>query len=205
MKKLLYIMDPMCSWCWAFSPTVEAVQETFPKLPIQFIMGGLAADSEAPMPKEQQQAIRSIWEHIEETTGTQFNFDFWTQCLPRRSTWRACRAVIIAEQLSPGSAARMAHAIQHAYYLQAHNPSDSETLIPLADSLGINPSDFASLLDAQKTQQTLQEHMSLARQLEASGFPALRLFDGEKTFRLSDGYSKPDRIIKALHQLGASE
>lgn len=205
MKKLLYIMDPMCSWCWAFSPTVEAIQETFPKLPIQFIMGGLATDSEAPMPKEQQQAIRSIWEHIEETTGTQFNYDFWTQCLPRRSTWRACRAVIIAEQLSPGSAARMAHAIQHAYYLHAHNPSDSETLIPLAESLDINPSDFASLLDAQKTQQTLQEHMSLARQLEASGFPALRLFDGEKTFRLSDGYSKPDRIIKALHQLGASE
>lgn len=205
MKKLLYIMDPMCSWCWAFSPAIEAIQEAFPKLPVQFIMGGLAADSEAPMPKQQQQAIRSIWVSIEETTGTQFNYDFWTQCIPRRSTWRACRAVIIAEQLIPGSAALMAHAIQHAYYLEAQNPSDSKTLIPLAESLGINPSDFASLLDAQESQQTLQEHMNLAKQLKVSGFPALRFFDGEKVFRVSDGYSKPDMIINNLHQSGVSE
>lgn len=205
MKKLLYVMDPMCSWCWAFSPTLEAIKHTFPNLPVQFIMGGLATDSEAPMPKEQQQTIRSTWQHIEENTGTQFNYDFWTQCSPRRSTWRACRAIIVAEQLNPGSADQMANAIQHAYYLHAKNPSDSETLIALAESLGINASDFATLIDAQSTQQTLQEHMNLARQLDVSGFPALRFFDGTKVFRLSDGYSKPDLIIKELHKLGANE
>ncbi|WP_372738844.1 DsbA family protein [Neptunomonas sp.] len=205
MKKLLYIMDPMCSWCWAFSPTAEAIKQTFPNLAVEFIMGGLAADSDSPMPKEQQKTIRSIWQHIEESTGTKFNYDFWTQCSPRRSTWRACRAVIVAEQLSPGSAAQMANAIQQAYYLNAQNPSDSETLIRLAESLGINASDFAPLIDAQSTQQTLQEHMALSRQLNVSGFPALRFLDGEKVIRLSDGYSKPDRIIKELHQLGANE
>ena len=205
MKKLLYIMDPMCSWCWAFSPTLEAIKHTFPNLPVEFIMGGLAADSEAPMPMEQQQTIRSIWQHIEESTGTQFNYDFWTQCSPRRSTWRACRAVIVAEQLSPGSATQMANAIQHAYYLNAQNPSDIETLIPLAESLDINTADFTTLIDAQNTQQALQEHMTLARQLNVSGFPALRFFDGEEMIRLSDGYSKPDRIIKELHRLEANE
>lgn len=205
MKKLLYIMDPMCSWCWAFSPTLEAIKHTFPNLPVQFIMGGLAADSETPMPKEQQQTIRSIWQHIEESTGTKFNYEFWTQCSPRRSTWRACRAVIVAEQLKPGSADQMANAIQHAYYLNAQNPSDSETLIPLAKSLGIDASDFAALIDTQNTQQTLQEHMAFARQLNVSGFPALRFFDDEKVIRLSDGYTKPDIIIKELHKLAANE
>ncbi len=204
MKKLLYIMDPMCSWCWAFSPTVAAIQHSFPNLPVQFVMGGLAADSETPMPKEQQQTIRSIWQHIEVSTGTKFNYDFWTQCSPRRSTWRACRAVIVAEQLSPGSAAQMANAIQHAYYLNAQNPSDNETLIPLAESLGINASDFAALINAQSTQQKLQEHMAFARQLDVSGFPALRFVNGEKVIRLSDGYSKPDLIIRELHSLVSS-
>ena len=23
--RLLYVMDPMCSWCWGFAPVVEAL------------------------------------------------------------------------------------------------------------------------------------------------------------------------------------
>lgn len=205
MIKLLYIMDPMCSWCWAFSPTLEAIKHTFPSLPVEYIMGGLAADSETMMPQNQQNTIHAIWQHIEEKTATQFNYDFWTQCSPRRSTWRACRAVILAEQLKPGSAELMVSAIQHAYYLNAQNPSDTETLTLLAESLGINVLEFTSSLDSKSTQQKLQEQMSIAQQLDVNGFPALRFFDGEQFIIVSDGYGEPDGIIQQLQILAESK
>lgn len=26
-SRLLYVMDPMCSWCWGFAPVAEALVE----------------------------------------------------------------------------------------------------------------------------------------------------------------------------------
>jgi putative protein-disulfide isomerase len=191
-------MDPMCSWCWAFSPTIQAIEEQFPKLPIQYVMGGLAIDSESTMPLEQQKAIQSIWHQIEAKTGTQFNYDFWTQCTPRRSTWRACRAVIACEQLQPGSASTMAQAIQHAYYLEAKNPSDASTLTALAKSLGIDASIFSAQLDSQNMHQQLKEQMMLSQQLDVSGFPSLRIVTDQQAIRISDGYCSSEEVIKRL-------
>ncbi|SIS89822.1 DsbA family protein [Neptunomonas antarctica] len=197
--QLLYIMDPMCSWCWAFSPTLQTIEQTFPDLPIQYVVGGLAPDTDDLMPQEQQDMIRSIWQQIEARTETVFNYDFWTLCSPRRSTWRACRAILVAEQLKPGSAGVMAKAIQQAYYLVAKNPSDRETLIALAETLNINTTEFSALLDAPSTQQQFDDNLMLSRQLDVSGFPALRLLNQDKAIRISDGYSGPDAIIERLH------
>lgn len=196
--QLLYVMDPMCSWCWAFSPTIQAIKEHFPILTIQYVMGGLAADSDATMPLEQQSAIHSIWHQIEAKTGTQFNYDFWTHCTPRRSTWRACRAIIVAEQLQPGSASTMAQAIQQAYYLEAKNPSDRSTLITLAASIGIDSTEFSILLDVKDTHQQLKNHMMISQQLDVSGFPALRVAKDQQAIRISDGYCSSEEVIKRL-------
>lgn len=199
--QLLYVMDPMCSWCWAFSPTIQAIKKQFPELTIQYVMGGLAADSDSTMPLEQQKTIQSIWHQIETKTGTQFNYDFWTQCTPRRSTWRACRAIIVAEQLQPGSASTMAQAVQQAYYLEAKNPSDSSVLTALATSIGIDATEFAIQLDAENTHQQLKQHMMISQQLDVSGFPALRAVKDQQAIRVSDGYCSSEEVIKRLQEI----
>ena len=28
-KHFLYVADPMCSWCWGFSPVIDKIDETF--------------------------------------------------------------------------------------------------------------------------------------------------------------------------------
>ena len=46
--KLYYIHDPMCSWCWAFRPTLTKVLAELPAhIEVQYLVGGLAPDSDA--------------------------------------------------------------------------------------------------------------------------------------------------------------
>ena len=41
---LLYVADPMCSWCYGFSPVIGAVAGHFgDRLPVRLLMGGLRA------------------------------------------------------------------------------------------------------------------------------------------------------------------
>ena len=53
-KRLIYVHDPMCSWCWGFAETWQTLTEQLPAdMPVVRLLGGLAPDSDEPMTFEQ--------------------------------------------------------------------------------------------------------------------------------------------------------
>lgn len=96
--KLYYVHDPMCSWCWAFRPVWTEIAQALPRHVIaERLLGGLAPDSELPMPESMRAYIETTWRKIQEVAPeTPFNYEFWSRCKPRRPTYPACRAVIAA-------------------------------------------------------------------------------------------------------------
>ncbi|MBU2870009.1 DsbA family protein [Colwellia sp. E2M01] len=178
--KLYYLHDPMCSWCWGYSPTWQILQQHLPKsLIVEYVAGGLAPDSNVPMPIEQQQMLQNYWRTIEQKLGTRFNHDFWLNNTPRRSTYNACRAAIAADY--QGCQQSMIKAIQQAYYLQALNPSDLDVLIALAQqlseqtSVNFNVEQFITDISSAETEKELFRQIHLARGLSQQGFPSLVL------------------------------
>ncbi|MCH8228041.1 MAG: DsbA family protein, partial [Proteobacteria bacterium] len=182
MKSILYyVHDPMCSWCWGYRPTWDALQQALPEDIQQLnVVGGLAPDSDEAMPLEQQKLIAGYWQRIAEELGTKFNFDFWTNCAPRRSTYPACRAVLAAAAQDAEEA--MINAIQHAYYLRAMNPSDASTLIALAKDIGLDAQRFADDLASGGIQRELERHFALRRSIDAYSFPSLVLPIGQESY-----------------------
>jgi putative protein-disulfide isomerase len=174
MAQLYYYHDPMCSWCWGYQPVAE---QLFANLPANVtrvnILGGLAPDSDEPMPAELRRAIPGYWRKIEAMLGTQFNYDFWTNCEPRRSTYPACRAVIAAA--GQGAEEPMINAIQRAYYLRAMNPSNVSTLETLAAELGLDATQFAADIGSAEVETELQRQVQFTRQSPIEGFPSLVL------------------------------
>ena len=171
---LYYVHDPMCSWCYAFKPTLEKLRKHLDSsIKIVNVVGGLAPHSDEIMPKEMQEKIESIWYEIEEVTGTKFNHDFWKNCKPRRSTYLACQATILARYENKED--EMINAIQEAYYLKALNPSDASTLIELAKQIGMNAKKFEEDLKSQKIEEDLQNELNFRRSLNVRSFPSLIL------------------------------
>lgn len=184
---LYYVYDPMCSWCWGFRPLWDALQAALPaEVAVVYVAGGLAPDSDQPMPAEMQQAIQGYWREIQTQLGTEFNFDFWRLNTPRRSTYMSCRAAIAAANQNAQVA--MIDAIQRAYYLRALNPSDEVVLIQLAAELGLDRQQFEQDLQSPATQQEFTRQMSLARALPIDGFPSLVLEIGGERVKLQREY-----------------
>lgn len=198
---LFYIMDPMCSWCYGFHPSIDAIREKWPNLTIKYVTGGLAPDSDEPMDVEMQKHLRSVWKQIDARTGVPFNTDFWDKCSPRRSTYPACRAVNTAERLIDNGAALMTQAIQQAYYQEANNPSDNSTLIALAESIGLDKDTFTTAFQHPEAQLILEESIEFSHALDAQGFPALRYEHKGKYYRVSDGYATAETIISRLETI----
>ena len=200
---LIYVMDPMCSWCYAFHPHLkDMISRLKQGVRIQCYMGGLAPDNDQAMPDEMQQAISDTWKQIEASTGTPFNHDFWTQCQPRRSTYPACRAVISAELTATGSGMLMAEAIQRAYYLEARNPSDMDTLLELATEIGLDQQRFSSQMFSKKTARTLFEDLQYCQQHGIQGFPFLGLELQNGLEVICAGYCDRDQLLQRCSVYG---
>ena len=200
---LYYVHDPMCSWCWGYVPVLKELLERLPDgIRVQRLLGGLAPDTTVPMPVALRQTIEATWRRIQETIpGTAFNYDFWTRCTPRRSTFPACRAVIAARMQGAAFDARMTGAIQLAYYTQARNPSDEGTLVELAGELGLDAHAFVNALRSEPVQQQLQAEIERSRQLHATSFPSLVLTTGTTEWRIPVDYNDSAPMLEMVAEL----
>ncbi len=197
---LLHFHDPMCSWCWGYKPEWQRLEKALPdNIHVRYILGGLAADTDEPMPIAMQQTIAGYWKRIETELGATFNYDFWTQCQPRRSTYPACRAVIAAR--AQGQEQVMINAIQKAYYLRAMNPSENQTLIQIANECGLDSQQFETDLGSKKTQQTLMDEVNFARQAPIRGFPSLVLQISSQHMPVTLDYKNHTVSLASIQQI----
>ena len=200
---LFYIHDPMCSWCWAFRPALSAIVTSLPKvITKRSLLGGLAPDSDQPMAEDMRRYVQNHWRTIQKRVpGTEFNFDFWEKCAPRRATYPACRAVIAARMQGGDYDDPMTLAIQKAYYLQARNPSDNATLIELADEIGLDINQFTSDLSAASTRTQLEAEIKETRQMGVKQFPSMVLAVDNEYHNIAINYTDAASMSAQLQAL----
>ncbi len=164
----------MCSWCWGYRPVSDEIFASLPAtVELVKVVGGLAPDSDEPMPQDLRQKLPDIWRAIHDRLGTEFNYDFWSKCEPRRSTYPSCRAVLAAGE--QGRYDEMVDAIQRAYYLRAMNPSDVDTLTQLATEMKMDVDRFITAMQSETLESELIRQVGFSRQSPIDGFPSLAL------------------------------
>lgn len=197
---LYYVHDPMCSWCWAFAPVLGQLLNRLPAgIEVRRLLGGLAPDTDEPMPGDLREMVQGSWHRIKQhVPETELNFDFWTQCVPRRSTYLSCRAVIAARRQGEEFEHAMNTAIQRAYYTQARNPSDADTLVALAGEIGLDTMAFERALRSVEVDRQLKAEIYQAREMDIESFPALVYVDARGPRPIAIDYQDPEPMLRVI-------
>lgn len=202
MTQLYYIMDPMCAWCYAFGQEIKSLMSQLKQhIPLQYVMGGLAPDSNEPMTEQMKLYIQQAWESIEQRTDVRFNFDFWLKAKPIRSTYPACRAVIAAGLQNKEKIPLMVEAIQKGYYQQARNPSLVETLIEFAGEISLSKSRFIEDFNSKAVEQQLEKDFLFRDQLGVRGFPTLILHHENQNYGLTQVWTTAKVLMELINPL----
>ena len=202
-SKLYYIHDPMCSWCYAFKKSYDELINLLPNnIEVVNIVGGLAKETNEIMPKQMQESIENIWYEIEQRTGTKFNHDFWRVCKPKRSTYPACKAVLCAKEQNMEN--EMINAIQKAYYLEAKNPSDVDTLLDLAKNLNLDFDKFKNDLKGDYSQKLLEDDLEKRNKLKAFSFPTLLLQYKKEIYPIQIDFKNSKNMLKQIEDLSTN-
>ncbi|MEQ8231676.1 MAG: DsbA family protein [Gammaproteobacteria bacterium] len=175
---LLYFADPMCSWCWGFAPVIARIRETYgDRFEQHLVLGGLNPDQREPLDARQFAQVREHWQHVIDATGQPFDFGFFERTGFVYNTEPACRAVVAARRLQPGSEFRMLHALHVAFYAANRDVTDAEVLADIAAGLDFDRAAFADCLADQKTRLATGNDFMAAQSVGIRGFPALVVGD----------------------------
>src|SRR5690606_4096329 len=172
--RLVYFADPMCSWCYGFSPVIEALVERFEgQLPLDLVMGGLRAGNLEPMCQQDKDMIRDAWTRVGATTGQPFDMSFFDREGFVYDTEPACRAVVTARRLMPRMALPFMTRIQQAFYAENRDMTAPAEIGEVASEAGFDPAGFAeSFASAETRNETLRDFLT-AQSLGIHGFPTL--------------------------------
>jgi len=197
---LYYVHDPMCSWCYGFKPILDSLHNKLDHIiDIKYILGGLAKDSDLAMPESMKSQIIQNWKRIEETIpGTGFNYDFWIRCIAKRSTYPSCRAVIAITKQNRTLEREMIKLIQHAYYLDAMNPSDYDVLYTLSKKLDIDQDQFMIDIQSDEVNDELMSQIQFSRDIGADSFPSLYIYTENKYQPVVLDYNNVDIILEHI-------
>ncbi|MGB5281762.1 MAG: DsbA family protein, partial [Arenicellales bacterium] len=88
-----------------------------------------------------------------------------------------------------------------AYYQEARNPSDNETLIEIAEEICLNAAHFRRDLHADATGQSLAQEIHLSRKLQADSFPGLVLKIDDASWPIAIDYLDASPMLESIAML----
>src|SRR5680860_227043 len=138
-KSLIYVVDPMCSWCWGFSLVFQDILQRYQdQVQIQLMLGGLRPGNTERFDEQRRAYILSHWHAVHERTGQPFNFDFQPEPSFTYDTEPPSRAVVVVRQLAPEKEFVFVKSVQEAFYVKNANVTQEKILADLASAQGVD-------------------------------------------------------------------
>ena len=171
---LIYFSDPMCSWCYGFSPVIEDIRRAFGRaLPIRVVMGGLRPGTETPMTEEAKLEIADHWTHVQEATGLPFDGSGMSAPGFIYDTDPAARAVVVARRDGEEMAQAYLTRAQRAFYAEGRDVTTAQVLGDLADELGLDREPFLAAWSSETAKQETWRDYAISQRAGVTGFPTL--------------------------------
>lgn len=213
MKKLIYIYDAYCPWCYAFTPVVKKIYEHYGSmLDYEVLSGGMIIDDQIKTigGSDDSWNLKNGYAEITERTGAEFGEAFFHRIEMNESVMNSeipARALaVFREQEIEVSPFDFVHRLLHQLFMAGQDPNDESFYRELAEHFHIDPELFISKMSEDHYKQAARYDFVLARQLQAEAFPRLYLQVSETHFHLiSKGYSDYDRLVQIIDQIVEKE
>jgi putative protein-disulfide isomerase len=211
--QLIFIGDPMCSWCYGFGKDLSELLSKEPGLSLQIVVGGLRAGSTEVLDEAGKRFRLSHWARVEAASGLPFNR---AALMARQGfvydTEPICRAVVTARLIAPAAPLLdVFRALQRAFYVDGLDTTDAQVLArTTADALTASgyAISMATVLErfmAEETVALTGEDFAKVKLWRINSFPALMLHRDGKLHPLAPGYMSAADMRLALRSMGLAE
>ncbi|MEQ9402427.1 MAG: DsbA family protein [Cyclobacteriaceae bacterium] len=207
-QEIIYVGDPMCSWCWGISPDLIKLRDYFisEKIAYRVMVGGLRPGGGDPWNDQMKNFLRHHWEQVHQKSGQPFGYKLMDLEEFNYDTGPACRAVVAARPLVKEKEMEFFEAIQRKFYVESEDPKENDFYQSLCTEFEIDFDKFLFRFESEDVKRETMEEFQLNRQWGIQGYPTILLLNNDKLYMIAHGYVKFEEMRERIeHQLQASE
>ncbi len=198
---LHYVHDPLCGWCYAAEPLVQAAAAA--GIPIVLHGGGLW-DQPVHAPEAKRRMMRATDGRIAGLTGQVFGTAYLDGLLVHPDTvWHSrptIAAILAAGRMQDAQDFAMLTAIQRAHYVDGRRVVQEQVLADIAGGIGLDAAAFATALRAVDVDEHIRQTRMLMDRYDLHGFPTFLVQHGQAYVSLPHEtlYGQPEAFVAAL-------
>ncbi len=210
------VYDPLCGWCYAAGPLIQAARRV-PGLTLALHGGGmLTGANRRPISTAWRDYVMPHDRRIAQLTGQTFGGAYFDGLLRENGVLLDSApptTAILAADAMAGRGLDMLERVQQAHYVEGRRIADPSVLTALAQDLGLDIETFAATyaaLEGAHTQAHMEQSRQWLHQWRGRGFPTLALQIGGRVQILDIGawLGRADdwqqHLVERLDRAGAS-
>ncbi len=195
---LIYVGDPMCSWCYGFAPELtDLMNELEDKVEFELVLGGLRPYNTETM-TDLKDFLTHHWEDVNKASGQEFSYEILNKADITYDTEPPSRATVVVRNMNPDLEIAFFKKIQTAFYKENKNMHLPESYKSTCEELGIDFDEFKSKFESERMKLAVKDDFLKAGEMGVRGFPSLVLQKDGQYILIANGFAKSEDLLKRL-------
>lgn len=200
---LLYFFDPLCGWCYGFSPVIKKLEQEFgDTITFRAVCGGMITGDRVRPIAEKADYIRSAIPRLEQMTGVTFGEMYYKNILDNPEYISDSTPPSIAfnalKMLLHGNDIEVASALKELHFSDGMRYDDEETYKKLASRFGVQGSALLEAMRLSEIEDMTFSDFELTHLLEINGFPSVCVEFEEQFYKIASGYTHIETLREML-------
>lgn len=200
--KMYYFTDPMCSWCYGFSPVIRKLIASYPEMDLEIISGGFSPGSKQKITEEYKDFLEYHWRNVNLRSGQPFDHSmkFATETFVY-DTEPSSRALMVIKRLLPDHDFEFLSLMQTSFYVEGKDITNESVLAELAHKIGIEKNVFLESFHSQEMKRKTIQGFQFSRQSGVQGFPSLVALENGQFKVISHGFQPFEDLAVIVDRL----
>ena len=202
--KVVFVTDPMCSWCWGMTTDIERTRrDSATAFDFDVLLGGINISSTQPITDFARSRLASIWRTVNEVTAARFGAGLPAGDFVYNST-RACVAVEAVRRILRRPPFDYLVKLQTRFFVDGLDVTGAELLRDEAVSIGVAAGAFDEAMQSLQTLTRVRDGFALAKSYGTAALPSVLLEVGGVRRLVAGGYVDAPTLRTMLERLTAN-
>ncbi len=201
--ELIYVGDPMCSWCWGLSPDLIRLRDHYRGKEISYrvLVGGLRPGGGDPWNEDMKNFLRAHWGHVTERSGQPFGYALMEMDVFNYDTEPSCRAIVAARPQVKDQEMEFFEEVQRKFYVRSEDPKNVSFYEEICQKFQTDFEEFKARFESEEVKNETAGEFELNRKWGVRGFPSVILLHQDQLFDVAHGYESFDTMRDSVDKI----
>lgn len=203
-SEIIYVGDPMCSWCWGISNHLHELKSHFSAYKFSIVLGGLRPGGGEPWDDNFKSFLMHHWQEVTARSGQPFGYKLFDRGNFNYDTEPPCRAVVVAKKWLGEDVLAFYEAVSRKFYVDNEDPGTPSFYQSICEKFEIPFDDFLKAFNSEDAKYQTKQDFLLNRQWGVRGYPTVLFKYQDQLYQINHGYAEFESMKGVIEKVVSS-